>query len=95
MNKRLTIKSINKVSEISGYELVKNEKEVIMDEKYHVIIWDTQEIYRTFNRLGAAKRCARGLGHTGEDIRICASYPPIAYVGNDAKEVIYRPYFRK
>jgi hypothetical protein len=64
-----------------------------MNEKYHVIIWNTHEIYKTFDTLSAAKRCARALGHAGGDLSIFTSYSPIAYVGNDAKEVIYTDRF--
>jgi hypothetical protein len=62
---------------------------------YHVIIWDTQKIYRSFEHLNRAKKYARGLGHTGEDIWYLTGYPPIAYVGNDQKECIYNPRFGK
>lgn len=62
---------------------------------YHVTIWDTQKIYRSFKKLGIAKRYARGLGHTGEDNPGLTGYPPIAFVANDAGECVYNPRFGK
>ena len=62
---------------------------------YHVTYWETQKIYRSFNKLGVAKRWARGLGHTGEDNPGLTGYPPIAFVANDIGECVYNPRFGK
>jgi hypothetical protein len=62
---------------------------------YHVTIWDTQKIHRSFTKLGVAKRWCRGLGHTGEDDPGLTGYPPIAFVANDDGECVYNPRFSK
>ena len=62
---------------------------------YHVTFWDTQEVYRSFKKLGTAKRYCRGLGHTGEDNPGLTGYPPLAYIANDAGYLVYNPRFGK
>jgi hypothetical protein len=62
---------------------------------FHVTYWNTRQVYRSFEKLGVAKRWARGLGHTGEDNPMLTGYPPIAYVANDAGECVYNPRFGK
>lgn len=64
-------------------------------ERFHVTLWDTREIVRSFEKLAVAKRWARGHGHTGEDSPGLTSYPPIAYVANSAGECVYNPRFGK
>ena len=63
--------------------------------KYHVTRWDDGSIVRTFDKLRLAEKKARGMGHTGEDNPILTGYPPIAFVANDAGEVVYNPRFGK
>ena len=62
---------------------------------YHVTYWETSKIYKSFEKLAIAKKYARGLGHTGEDIPNFKNYPPVAYVANDNDEVVYNPRFSK
>lgn len=62
---------------------------------YHVTIWDTKKIYKSFNKLGTAKRYCRGMGHTGEDIPMLYNYPPIAFVADDDGYCVYNPRFSK
>ena len=62
---------------------------------YHVRRWDTDEITHTTSNLPTARKYARGLGHTGEDIPQLANYPPIARVDNEAGECVYNPRFGK
>ena len=62
---------------------------------FQVKFWDTNKIYRSFEKLAIAKKYARGLGHTGEDNDYLNSYPPIAYVANDNDECVYNPRFGK
>ena len=62
---------------------------------YHVTLWDTGEIISEFSNLPTAKRYARGMGHTGEDTPVQTGFPPLAYVANDAGEVVYNPRFHK
>ena len=63
--------------------------------RFHVTLWDTKEVVRTFEKLAIAKRWARGRGHTGEDDPGLTSYPPLAYVANDVGELVYNPRFGK
>jgi len=62
---------------------------------YHVRRWDTDEITHTTSNLPTARKYARGLSHTGEDIPQATCYPPIAYVANEAGECVYNPRFGK
>ena len=62
---------------------------------YHVTRWDTGDIIDSFSNVRIARRSARSMGHTGEDDPHLTSYPPIAYVANDAGEVVYNPRFGK
>ena len=62
---------------------------------YRIRYWSNQEIYRSFEKLGVAKRWCRGLGHTGENSPFLMGYPPIAFVSNDAGECVYNPRFGK
>ena len=62
---------------------------------YHVTYWNSQKIYRSFEKLAIAKRYARGLGHTGEDNHTLNGYPPVAFVANDNGECVYNPRFGK
>ena len=62
---------------------------------FDIILWDTGEVYRSFEKLAIAKKYARGLGHTGEDDPFLTGYPPIAYVSNDRGECVYNPRFSK
>ena len=64
------------------------------ETSYRVKRWDTGEITYT-GPLALAKRYARGAGHTGEDHPILTGYPPVAYVVNEADELVYNPRFRK
>ncbi len=43
---------------------------------YHVTDWTTQKTIKSFEKLGLAKRYARGQGHTGEDNPMLTGYPP-------------------
>ena len=62
---------------------------------YHVTLWETGEIHRSFKKLAIAKRYARGQGHTGEDDPLLTGYPPIAYVADDNGYCVYNPRFSK
>ena len=62
---------------------------------YHIKLWDTGEITKSFDKLPIAKRYARGAGHTGEDNPGLTGYPPIAYVVDDDGYVVYNPRFSK
>jgi len=62
---------------------------------FYVKRWDTDEVIHEFEKLAIAKRYARGMGHTGEDDPLLTSYPPIAYVANEAGELVYNPRFGK
>ena len=62
---------------------------------YHVKNWNTNKIYRSFEKLAIAKKYARGMGHTGEDVKGLNGYMPIAFVANDDGECVYNPRFCK
>jgi len=62
---------------------------------YNVTNWNTGEVLYSFEKLAVAKRWARGLGHTGEDVEIFTSYPPVAFVANEKGECVYNPRFGK
>jgi hypothetical protein len=62
---------------------------------FHVTLWETREIVKSFEKLAVAKRWARGRGHTGEDDPGLTSYPPLAYVANDDGDLVYNPRFGK
>lgn len=62
---------------------------------FYIKRWDNDEVIRECPKLGLAKRYARGQGHTGEDHPHLTSYPPIAYVANEAGELVYNPRFSK
>lgn len=62
---------------------------------FYVINWETREVLSKWEKLAVAKRWCRGQGHTGEDNSMLTSYPPIAYVANEAGELIYNPRFGK
>jgi hypothetical protein len=64
-------------------------------ERFHVTLWETREVVRSFEKLAVAKRWARGQGHTGEDDPGLTSYPPIAYVADDNGDLVYNPRFGK
>lgn len=60
---------------------------------FHVTYWDNGKIYKSFEKLAIAKRYARDLGHTGQEIPFLTGFPPIAYVSNDNGECVYNPRF--
>ena len=62
---------------------------------YHVTDWDTKEIHKSFDKIGAARKWCRGMGHNGEDHPFLTGYPPIAYVANDDGDLVYNPRFSK
>jgi len=62
---------------------------------YLVVSWDTREVIASFGELKGAKKYCRAQGHTSEDHSFLASYPPVAYVSNEAGELVYNPRFRK
>ena len=62
---------------------------------FHVTLWDNRQVVYSFEKLAIAKRWARGMGHTGEDDPLFTSYPPIAYVADDAGDLVYNPRFGK
>lgn len=62
---------------------------------YYVISWDSGEVLGQYTDLNTAKRKAKALGHTGEDNPILTGYPPVAYVSNENREVVYNPRFKK
>jgi hypothetical protein len=62
---------------------------------FHVTLWETREVVKSFEKLAIAKRWARGRGHTGEDDPGATSYPPLAYVANDDGDLVYNPRFGK
>lgn len=62
---------------------------------YHVTDWTTQAVIKSFEKLGLAKRYARGQGHTGEDNPMLTGYPPIAFVADDSGNCVYNPRFGK
>ena len=77
------------------YTIYINQLDDLEVEMYHVTIWDTQKVYRSFEKLAIAKRYARGLGHNGVDSPGLTGYPPIAFVANGAGECVYNPRFSK
>lgn len=83
-----TLHTANTISEIADFLASKIER-------FHVTLWETREVVKSFEKLAVAKRWARGHGHTGEDSPGLTSYPPLAYVANDAGELVYNPRFGK
>jgi hypothetical protein len=66
--------------------------------RYQVRRWDNDQVIREFDILRRAQNCAKLQGHTGEDIEICTSYPPIAYVWDtnpESEGLCYNPRFSK
>jgi hypothetical protein len=59
---------------------------------YHVIDWNTRQIIKSFEKLAVAKRYAKGQGHAG--IGNGVYFSPVAYVANDAGDVVYNPVFK-
>lgn len=62
---------------------------------YYVVSWETKAVLSQYEKLGIAKRYARGAGHTGEDHPFLTGYPPVAYVADEAGLVVYNPRFGK
>lgn len=62
---------------------------------YYVISWDSREVLDQCDKLSTAKKIARNYGHTGENNPILTGYPPVAYVSNENREVVYNPRFKK
>lgn len=62
---------------------------------YHVTLWKNRKIVQSHALLPHARRHAKRLGHTGEDITGFTGYPPIAYVATDNGDCAYNPRFSK
>lgn len=62
---------------------------------YHVVSWETGEVFSSWEKLGVAKRWARGKGHTWEDDPMLTGYPPIAYLADNDGLLVYNPRFGK
>ena len=58
---------------------------------YYVKSWDTDKVLSEHKTLHIARRYCRGEGHTGEDNG--KWYFPVAYVANEAGELVYNPRF--
>ena len=58
---------------------------------FYVKSWDTDEVLSEHTNLPMARRYCRGRGHTGEGNG--AYYLPVAYVANEAGELVYNPRF--
>ena len=68
-----------------------------MNEKYHVIDWNSGESVRSFDDLNKAKKYCKALGHEPKNDAYTA-YAPVAFVGAWMDDlmtygVVYNPRF--
>ena len=62
---------------------------------FKVVNWKTGNVIETFKNIKRAKRFCRRLGHTGENSPILTGFPPIAYIADEAGNLVYNPRFKK
>lgn len=83
-----TLHTANSLSKISAFLKTRIAR-------FHVTLWETKEVVKSFEKLAFARRWARRAGHTGEDNSGSTSYPPLAYVADDNGNLVYNPRFSK